>query len=105
MSDELLRVTDGVGGVVIVKDTVWRVIEEKHPEVAGYLNLIPEVLGQPEEVRHSVRRQDSTLYYRRYANLYDGKWFVVVVKRATENVVSTCYITDRIKSGELLWKP
>jgi hypothetical protein len=105
MSDELLRMTDVLGSVVIIKTAVWRVIEEKHPEVAGCLSLISEVLGQPEEVRYSVRRQDSALYYRRYADLYDGKWFVVVVKRSIENVVSTCYVTDRIKSGELLWKP
>lgn len=105
MSEELLRMTDVLGNVVIVKAAVWRVIEEKHPEVAGCLSLIPEVLGQPEEVRFSVRRQDSALYYRRYSGLHDGKWLVVVVKRATENVVSTCYVTDRIKSGELLWKP
>lgn len=44
------------------------------------------------------------MVYRFEAEILNGKWVVVVVKQIDRNYVSTIYVTDRIKSGEVLWK-
>ena len=88
----------------ILTDAVKAVILSKHPEVSDFFQLIPMVLRTPDEVRQSMSDPRTVLYYRYEASVLYGKWIVVVVKRTERNFVSTIYATDKIKSGDVLWK-
>lgn len=67
------------------------------------MDRLPQVLADPDEVRRSVRRTDTVLYYRYDPTVFGGKWLVAVVKLADRAFLGTYYVTDRIKSGELMW--
>ena len=88
---------------VVLTATVHEIILTKHPEVTDFIEQIDNVLREPDTVRRSIRDERVVLYYRYEADLFVGKWIVVVVKRIDRNYVSTIYVTDRIKSGEVLW--
>jgi hypothetical protein len=89
---------------IVLTDTVREAILEKHPEVGDFIDQVGEILAHPDEVRKSVRDERSVLYYRFRSDVLNGKWLVVVIKRIDRNFVSTIYATDRIKSGDVLWK-
>jgi hypothetical protein len=95
--------TDVFDAEVVLTDAVRAVILTKHPEVAGFIENIGDVLLTPDELRRSIRDERQVLYYRYEENVLSGKWVVVVVKRIDRNFVSTIYATDRIKSGEVIW--
>jgi len=88
---------------IVLTNQVRTVVLTKHPEVADFIDQVDAVLRKPDEVRHSIRDGRVLLYYRYDANVLDGKWIVVVVKRIDRNFVSTIYATDRVKSGEIIW--
>lgn len=95
---------DVFGGQVVLTESVQAVILAKHPEVSEFIGLVGSVLQSPDEVRRSVSDARVVLYYRYAEEVLDGKWIVVVIKRADRNFVSTIYATDRIKAGDVLWK-
>jgi hypothetical protein len=95
---------DVFGRTVILTGSVRETILSKHPEVSDFLHLTEAVLKSPDEVRQSVSHARTLLYYRYVAEILDGKWIVIVVKRADHDFVSTIYATDKIKSGEVIWK-
>ena len=82
----------------------WKHITKQHPEVKPYKNKIQEVLRNPELVKRSKRDKDTFLYYRYYSNIYNGKYLLVVARTKNEPMVLTCYMTDKIKKGDLIWK-
>jgi len=43
------------------------------------------------------------LFYRHYKHIYEGKYMCVVVRLDEKSIVAA-YITDRIKSGDVIWK-
>jgi len=98
------RYTDVFGAQIVLTDSVRATILEKHPEAADFIDLIGEVVAQPDEVRQSVRDTRIVLYYQFRTSVLEGKWVVVVVKRIDRNFISTRYATDKIKSGDLIWK-
>ena len=98
------RYTDVFGAQIVLTDSVRATILEKHPEAADFIDLIGEVVAQPDEVRQSVRDTRIVLYYQFRTSVLEGKWVVVVVKRIDRNFISTRYATDKIKCGDLLWK-
>jgi len=77
----------------------------QHQEMAGMEAEIERVLQAPAEVR--LARSDDTvqLFYEFYAQtLVGGKWLCVVVKCPSDDAfVVTAYLTDRLKSGEIIW--
>jgi hypothetical protein len=95
---------DVFGDEIILTETVWSTILQKHPEVSDFIDQLDVVLAEPDEVRHSKRDDRSILYYRYEAIILNGKWVVVVVKQIDRNFISTIYATDQIKSGEVIWK-
>jgi len=95
---------DVFGGEVVLADTVRATILEKHPEASDFIDSLAEVLAKPDEVRQSVRDTRVVLYYQFRTSVLEGKWVVVVVKRIDRNFISTLYATDKIKSGDVLWK-
>ena len=85
-------------------DEVRAVILLKHPEVEFIIDRLPDVLAQPDEIRRSVTDGRAVLYYSLQKDVLRGKWIVVVVKRIDRNFISTIYVTDKIKAGEIVWK-
>lgn len=88
---------------IVLTQHVRATILTKHPEVTGFIDQIEVVFREPDEIRRSIRDDRVVLYYRYESEILNGKWVVVVVKRADRNFVSTIYATDRIKSGEIIW--
>ena len=78
----------------------------EHPEMGGLEAAIPETLVQPEWVVQSVSDPDVHLYYRFYRRTPVGdKWLCVATKLSPGDAfVVTAYLTDRIKTGVLVWQ-
>jgi len=104
MTDSLYVFTDYAGERITLTVSVYEVIAFKHPEVKRFFELVTQTLADPEVVRKSVTDPRVRLYYRFYAGVLDGKFVVVVVKRADGNYVSTIYATDKMKEGEIIWQ-
>jgi hypothetical protein len=79
-----------------------RIITDKHPIMAGKDELVKQTLRQPLEIRRS--RSDSGVYLH-YKS--ESPYFICVVVRHLngEGFIITTYRTDKIKRGELIWKP
>ena len=99
-----MECVDVFGDGVMLTASVRATILEKHPEAVDFIDLLCDVLAYPDEVRQSLRDPRVVLYYQFSESVLAGKWIAVVVKRIDRNFVSTVYATDKIKSGELLWK-
>lgn len=74
-----------------------------HPEVRPYLHRLGEVFRAPEWVKRSRRNPHVRLYYRFYPEIFDGKYLLGVARIGSPSIVLTCYITDMMRQGELLW--
>ncbi len=58
----------------------------------------------PDIVKRSVHAPNVSLFYKYYEYLYNGKYICVVIKILDEGCfISTAYITDKIKKGEMVW--
>ena len=88
---------------IILTEERWKHITGAHPELANKLEEIKGTLEDPELIKRSVYDGDVVLFYRYYEHIYEGKHICVVINLNKELIV-TAYITDRIKSGEVLWK-
>lgn len=77
----------------------------EHPEMAMLQDKIEETLQAPEQVRASNTDYQVILNYRYYFNTLVGdKWLCVVAKYSDNDAfLLTAYLTNRIKSGQLLW--
>lgn len=95
---------DVQGDEIVLKKVVLDTILQKHPEVADFISYLSRVLLTPDEIRRSVNDERVVLYYHYSNEILDGKWIVVVVKRIDRNFISTIYATDKIKSGDVIWK-
>lgn len=79
---------------------VWKHIIEGHPEVERYQDKIAEVLARPIIICRSRKNENRHLYYGHFRN----KLFFVVVVDILKGIVKTCYVSDRIKEGEVIWR-
>jgi len=104
MPEAAFTFKDYLGEQVVLTKDVYGVILLKHPESKKFFDHIGETLASPEVVRRSVTDIRTRLYYRFYRDVLDGKFVVVVVKRAEGNFISTIYATDKIKEGEVIWQ-
>lgn len=80
----------------------WKHITDTHPEVEGLLKELEHALKDPELIKRSVYDANVVLFYRYCEHIYEGKYMCIVVRLDEESVV-TAYITDRIKSGDVVW--
>ena len=94
---------DKFKNIIKLTDKQWKHITTEHPEIEPYKNKLADVLGKPDLVKRSKRDKDTFLYYRYYEGIYGGK-YLLVVARIKDKLLLTCYITDRIKEGDLIWK-
>ena len=95
---------DWFGNHVLLYEDVLDHALAKHPEFAHWIDQIGHILANPDELRASSSDPRVVLYYQHRLDIYSGKWLVVVVKRLERHYISTFYITNRIKSGVILWK-
>ena len=91
---------DKFGNIINFTDKHWNHIIKEHPEIEPYKNKLSEVLLNPDLVKRSKRDKDTFLYYR----YYKGKYLLVVARTKNNPILLTCYVTDRIKKGDLIWK-
>ena len=77
----------------------------QHPEMKDLEEAIIMTLEMPQEVRISRSDNSVRLFYRYYDNTVVGsKWLCVVVKYSDlDAFIITAYLTDKLKSGEVLW--
>ena len=101
MEEEFL---DKFRNTITLTDKQWSHIIEEHPEIQPYKNRLSEVLSKPDLVKRSRRNKDTFLYYRFYKSIYKGKYLLAVARTKDNPMLLTCYITDRIKEGDVIWK-
>lgn len=79
-----------------------RIVTFKHPIIAGREDLVKETLQNPTEIRRSLSDPMVYLYYK-----VDPPYYLCIVARHLngEGFIITIYRTDKIKRGELVWKP
>lgn len=77
----------------------------EHPEMSGMGAEIERVLTAPQTVRRSRSDAAVRLFYEFYAQtIVGGKWLCVVVKYLEDDAfVVTAYLTDKPKTGDILW--
>ena len=94
------EVTSSLGKRISISTEYWqKIIETKHPVMAGREDLVQQALTSPEQVRRS--RKDATvhLHYRKT----NGHYCCVVVKHLNgDGFVVTTYLTGKVKAGEVI---
>ncbi len=98
-----MKFIDGFNRMIELSEERWKHIIETHPEIKGLLKEIEETLINPELIKKSVYNENMVLFYKHYKHIHEGKYMCIVV-RLNEKLIVTAYITDRIKSGSIIWK-
>ena len=95
-----LEVTSSLGKSIRLSEEYWqKIIETKHPVMAGQDELVKQTLTSSEHVRRSRKDAAVHLHYRKS----DGRYCCVVVKHLNgDGFVVTAYLTDTIKAGEVI---
>ncbi len=94
------EVTSSLGKRISISSEYWqKIIETKHPIMAGQEELVKQTLTSPEQVRRSRKDAAVHLHYRKS----DDRYCCVVVKHLNgDGFVVTTYVTDKIKAGEVV---
>ena len=95
---------DKFNNSIRIAEKQWSHIIKVHPEVQPYKDRVADVLANPDLVKKSKRNGDIFLYYHYYKDIYEGKHLLAVVETKHKKLLLTCYITDRIKEGDIIWK-
>lgn len=77
----------------------------EHPEMSELEPILPEAIASPDVVVRSRTDDTVLLYYRQTVTVAFGdKLLCVVIKHLPEDAfVITAYLTDKIKTGDVLW--
>jgi len=94
------EITSSLGKRIRVSDEYWqKIIETKHPVMAGQDELVKQTLASPEQVRRSRKDVAVHLHYRKN----NGRYCCVVAKHLNgDGFVVMAYLTDTIKAGEVI---
>ena len=97
---------DHFGHEIKLEPNTWKEIQDKHQELIEKIDRVKETLLNPHSVIRSTKMPNVSLFYRYYKfGPPDEKYLCIVVKAVyPENIISTAYMTDKIKRGELIWK-
>jgi len=100
----MIEIRDCFGRAVRLTDERMAHILE-HPEMKEMGAEIERALTDPQTVRRSRSDDAVRLFYEFYARTIVGsKWLCVVVKYFVDDAfVVTAYLTDKPKTGEILW--
>ncbi len=109
---ELVREIDPRGRVVRLTADQWHShILPRHPDVAGYLARIPDVVSKPDVIRRDALQWHRECYYRQHVRP-SGKLaylkVIVDVEPGSDapGFIVTCHLTTRLKPGEeVTWLP
>ena len=82
---------DYLDELIYLDDDVKQVILIKHPEVSGLFEHVKTTLENPDIVKRSKITHRSRLYYRFFAEIFEGKFLVVVIKRIDCDFRSTFF--------------
>lgn len=83
----------------------WQHIVTEHPIMREYRDRIATVLAEPDYIKRSKRDEQVQLYYRYFADILDGKYLLIVVrKHPARSFVLTGYVTRTVMKGETLWE-
>jgi len=93
-----------IGKIVELTSERKNHIIEFHPDVKPYFFKFKEILKDPDEIRKSRYDPEVLLFYKYFSNLKGGKYLTIVVKVNKRNFILTCYLTDRIISGERIYE-
>lgn len=90
--------------IIKLTDKQWNHIIKEHPEINPYKNRLSKVLSNPDLIKRSKRNKDTFLYYRFYKDIYKGKYLLAIARTKDNPMLLTCYVTDRVKEGDIIWK-
>ncbi len=98
-----------LAGEVELTDERERHIAERHPDLLPeHRDRIAETLGEPDQVRRSVKFGSARLFSRWYTDIRAGKHVVVVVVSKLDpnerHWIITAYIARKLAEGEVEWK-
>jgi hypothetical protein len=96
-------------GEVELTEERERHITERHPDlVPEYRDRIADTLGDPDQVRRSVRFGNARSFSRWYTGVRRGRYLIVVVVSeadATErHWIVTAYLSTRLAEGVIEWE-
>lgn len=101
MKKILFEVKTPLNVIIKTSEEYWEyIIEIKHPVMKGKEKIVIETLENPDEIRRSKIDKDVFLYYKKIDKIY----CVVAKHQNKEGFLITCYPTDKIKEGEIIWK-
>lgn len=102
VKDVLFKVKTPIGVSIYTTKEYWqRIITEKHPSIAKYVDQVKSTLEDPDQICKSKQDPRVHLYYKNI-----GKLFVCIVAdhvTVNEGYIITAYLTDRIKEGEQIY--
>jgi len=93
-----------IGRVIELTQERQKHIFEFHPDVNPYFSRIEQVLEAPSEIRSSRHNPEVLLFYKYFADIKSGKYLAVVVKTNQRNFILTCYLTDKIITGQKIYE-
>ena len=96
-------------GEVELTEERERHIAERHPDLLPeHRERVAETLGDPDQVRRSIRFGSAKLFSRWYTDVKRGAHVVVVVVSeldpAERHWIITAYLTRQLAEGEVEWK-
>lgn len=109
---ELVREIDPRGRVVRLTADQWHShILPRHPDVAGYLGWIPDVIRNPDVIRRDALQWHRECYYRQHVRPSGRRSYLKVIVdllpgEGAPGFIVTCHLTTRLKPGEeVTWLP
>ena len=84
-------------------------IAYRHPDLLPeFLLQVGLTLAAPDQVRRSLRMSSARIFCRRFDEIRQGKYVVVVVVSESMPVmrhwIITAYMTRRLANGEVEWR-
>lgn len=109
---ELVREIDPRGRIVRLSADQWHShILPRHPDVAGYLGWIPDVIRKPDVIRRDALQSQRERYYRQHVRPSGKLTYLKVIVdllpgEDAPGFLVTCHLTTRLKPGEeVTWLP
>lgn len=84
-----------------------RHIQERHPDLLpAHRDEVRQTVGDPDQVRGSVRAKNARLFSRWFGKIRGGKHVVVVVmtEPPQRHWVATAYLAAKLAEGAVEWK-
>jgi hypothetical protein len=98
-----------LSGEVELTDEREHHIAENHPDLLPeHRECIAQTLGDPDQVRTSLRFKNARLFSRWFDIVRNGKYIVVVVVSERGPIarhwIITAYMARKLAGGEIEWK-